>query len=102
MDYTGLENVISNKGVRKPIQVDVDEDGVLVSEANDNRNVVVIYNNGPDTAWGNNTLATATSEEGFPLLVGSAIVDSDTIDAWYFATDTGETADIRGWEVERS
>lgn len=96
-----LNNIISTKGRREPFQVDVDDSGILVRAINDDRTVLVMHNVGPDTAYGNITLETATPEEGFPLPIGGSIVDDGSIDAWYFSTSTGETADIRGWEVEK-
>lgn len=96
---SSLSNIIPSKGRRRPIQVDVDDTGVEVVAENDDRAVVVLYNVGPHTAWGSNTLEDATPEAGFPLKADGAIVEDHSFDAWFFRTDTGETADIRGWEV---
>lgn len=98
---SNLSNVVPTRGARKSFQVDVDSDGVLVRAANDDRSVLVLHNVGPNTAWGNTTLETATPDEGFPLYAGGSIVDDDDVEAWYFSTIEGETADIRGWEVEQ-
>lgn len=96
-----LSNIIPTRGSRQPITISVDEEGILVSSANDKRAVVVMYNAGPDTAWANKTLETASPDDGFPLPSGGTIVDGDSVDAWFLKTESGETADIRGWEVQQ-
>lgn len=98
---TDLNNTVPSGGRRQHFQVDVDDEGILVREENDDRLVLVMHNIGPDTAWGNVTLETATPDEGFPFPMGGTIIDDISIDAWYFSMDTGETADIRGWEIGR-
>lgn len=98
---TDLSNMLPSLGRRVPFQIDVDEDGVLVKDANEKRKVIVLFNVGADTAWASNTLETATPEEGFPILPNGGLIEDASYDAWYVRTATGETADIRGWEVER-
>lgn len=96
-----LLNTIPTKGKRRPISADVDSDGVEVCAANDSRLVAVLYNVGPDTAWASDALDTANPDDGFPVPMGSGIVDDDSADPWFFGTASGETADIRGWEVSQ-
>lgn len=96
-----MPNVLASLGKRKHFQVDVTDEGALVAEENDQRDSLVMTNLGPNTAWAGNTPEEATPELGFPLLSGAGIVDDDSYSPWYFTTDTGETADIRGWEVTR-
>lgn len=94
-----MENIVPTRGGRRSFNIDLDATGVEVSPASSNRTSFVLYNTGPDTAWGGKTLAEASPDVGFPILAGGGMVDNDSSDAWCFRTDTGETANIRGWEV---
>lgn len=94
-----MPNAVPSLNSRQHFQVDVDDEGILVAAENDQRKTLVMINLGPNTAWGGKTLEEATPESGFPFLSGGGIIDEDSYNAWYFATDSGEAADIRGWEV---
>lgn len=98
---SNLSNIIPTRGVRQHFNFDIDDEGQLVSQGDDDRQVLVLYNLGPDAVWGNKTLLSATPDEGTPILAGGALIDDNSSDSWYFATATGEEADIRGWEVIR-